>query len=70
MSPVKKFPKDYVLEEKFQSLLIEKFPNWAKADQGNIVQNGFVTKQEAEKSRKQMIHDYETKGFKLIEINW
>lgn len=70
ISPVKHFPKDYVLEEKFQALLIEKFPNWPKADQGNIIQSGFVTKQEAERSRKQMIHDYETKGFKLIEINW
>ena len=70
MSPVKRFPKDYVLEEKFQSLLIESFPNWPRTDQGNIVQNGFVTKAEADKSRARMIHEYQTKGFKLIEINW
>jgi hypothetical protein len=70
MSPVKKFPKDYVLEEKFQSLLIETFPTWPRTDQGNIVQNGFVTKAEADKSRARMIHEYQTKGFKLVEINW
>ncbi len=70
VSPVKKFPKDYVLEEKFQRMLIESFPTWPKADQGNIVQNGFVTKAQAEKSRAGMIHSYQTKGFKLVEINW
>lgn len=70
ISPVKKFPKDYILEEKFQSLLIQTFPTWPRIDQGNIVQNGFVTKAEADKSRARMIHEYQTKGFKLVEINW
>ncbi len=70
VSPVKKPTKSYEMEEKFQSLLIQTFPTWPKVDQGNIVQNGFPTKKEAEKSRSEMIHNYQTKGFKLQEINW
>ena len=70
MSPVKKVNKAYVLEEKLQALLIQNFPTWPKTDQGNIVQNGFATKSEADKSRARMIHEYEVKGFKLTEINW
>ncbi len=70
VSPVKKPAKAYEMEEKFQLLLIETYPTWPRVDQGNIVQNGFVSKAAAEKSRLEMIHNYKTKGFKLIELNW
>lgn len=70
VSPVKKPAKSYEMEEKFQSLLIQTYPTWFRVDQGNIVQNGFPTKNEAEKSRTEMIHNYQTKGFKLVEVNW
>ncbi|PKP52978.1 MAG: hypothetical protein CVT92_06345 [Bacteroidetes bacterium HGW-Bacteroidetes-1] len=70
VSPVKRFTKHYVLEEKFQSLLIQKFPNWPRIDQGNIIQNGFSTKEEADRSRARVIKEYEGRKFKLVEVNW
>lgn len=70
MGPVKKWPGAYVLEEKFNEVIITTYATWGKIDQGNIVQNGFMTRNEAEKSRSKIMHEYTTKGFKVIEINW
>ncbi|HMM11141.1 MAG TPA: VCBS repeat-containing protein [Bacteroidales bacterium] len=70
MGPVKKFPAHYVLEEKFNEVIMSNYPTWGKIDQGNIIQNGFPTKSEADKSRARMMHEYRTKGFNVVEINW
>ncbi|MDV7394864.1 hypothetical protein RZS08_25995, partial [Arthrospira platensis SPKY1] len=38
VSPVKRMPASYVLEEKYNALIIETYPNWSTIDQGNIIQ--------------------------------
>ncbi|MCK9290165.1 MAG: VCBS repeat-containing protein [Bacteroidales bacterium] len=70
VSPVKRFPAAYVLEEKFNELIIQAYPNWSTIDQGNIIQNGFATQAEADKSRSRIIHEYKNKGFIIKEIHW
>lgn len=70
MGPVKKWPGAYILEEKYNEVIMKTYPTWGRIDQGNIIQNGFVTKSEADKSRARMMHEYNTKGFKVVEINW
>ncbi len=70
MGPVKKWPGTHILQEKFNEVIMSNYPTWGKIDQGNIIQNGFATKSEADKSRAHMMHEYNTKGFKVVEINW
>ncbi|MBK9292302.1 MAG: VCBS repeat-containing protein [Bacteroidetes bacterium] len=70
MGPVKKWPGSYILEEKFNETIIRTYPTWGRIDQGNIIQNGFLTKSEADKSRTRMMHEYRTKGFNVVEINY
>jgi hypothetical protein len=70
VGPVKRFSKHYVMQEKFNDVIIQTYPTWPKIDQGNIIQNGFATKEEADRSRARIINEYKSKGFKVIEINW
>lgn len=70
ISPVKRFSKHYVLQEKYNEVIMDTYPTWGRIDQGNIVQNGFAIKSEADKSRERVINEYRSKGFKLIEVNW
>lgn len=70
VSPVKRFPADYVLEDKYNELIRQAYPNWSTIDQGNIIQNGFATKAEADKSRERVMREYRHKKFEVIEINW
>ncbi|MDO8899220.1 MAG: VCBS repeat-containing protein [Bacteroidales bacterium] len=70
VGPVKKFSKHYVMQEKFNDVIMQSYPTWPKIDQGNIIQNGFATKQEADRSRARIINEYTSKGFKVVEINW
>lgn len=70
VSPVKRFPAAYILEDKYNELIRQAYPNWSTIDQGNIIQNGFATKAEAEKSRERVMREYRHKKFSVIEINW
>lgn len=70
ISPVKRIDKSYVLEEKFNAMIMSAYPTYPLIDQGNIVQNGFSTMEEAKRSRARVIKEYQSKQFKVIEINW
>jgi hypothetical protein len=70
MGPVKRWPGEYILQEKYNEAIIRTYPTWGKIDQGNLIQNGFVTKSEADKSRARMMHEYRVKGFNVVEINY
>jgi len=70
ISPVKRFQKHYVMQEKYNEVIMDTYPTWGRIDQGNIVQNGFAIKSEADQSRARVISEYRSRGFKLIEVNW
>jgi hypothetical protein len=70
VGPVKRLSKHYVIQEKFNDVILQSYPTWPRIDQGNIIQNGFAAKQEAVQSRARIINEYKSKGFKIIEINW
>lgn len=70
VSPVKKPTQAYELEDRFNPIIRQRYPNWAQIDQGNIVTNGFASLSEAERSRDRIIHEYQRRGFRVIEINW
>ncbi len=62
--------KRYELNYKFNDLLLQQVPNWGKTDRGYRTSNGFVTRSEAERARKQVIDSYKKTGFSIHEINW
>lgn len=68
--PVKKQLKEYELQRHFNRIIREKYPFWAKFNQAEIIENGFVTYREAQKSKNITIHGYKTKGFKIYELKW
>lgn len=70
ISNVHRSMKRYDLNYKFDGLLIQRVPNWGKTDSGHRTSNGFLTKEQAESSRKQMIESYIESGFKIHYINW
>ena len=61
---------DYDLNYKFNDILIKTVPNWGKSDRGHRTSNGFITKQEAVTSRRQVIESYKQSGFQVHYINW
>ncbi len=61
---------DYDLNYKFNNILIKTVPNWGKADRGHRTSNGFLTKNEAIASRRQVIESYKQSGFQIHYINW
>ncbi len=69
-SLVKKQTEEYQLQRKFNSLIRKNYPFWVQFNQADIIQNGFPTRAQAEKSRSIMIHEYKTKGFKIHYLNW
>ena len=58
------------MEETYNLLFRQTYPNWPAIDQGNIITNGFATKALAEQSRATVIEAYKAKKFEIIEINW
>ncbi len=70
ISNVHLLKKKYQLNYKFNDILIKTVPNWTRVDRGHRTSNGFLTKKEAEKSRKQVIESYKVTGFKVHFINW
>ncbi|MBN2638380.1 MAG: VCBS repeat-containing protein [Bacteroidales bacterium] len=62
--------KKYNLTYRFDAMLIKIIPNWGKTDAGHRTSNGFLTKEQAEASRKQMIESYIESGFKVHYLNW
>lgn len=60
----------YHLTYKFDAMLIKIIPNWGKTDAGHRTTNGFLTKQQAEAARKQMIESYRNDGFTVHYLNW
>ncbi len=70
VSPVKKPKQAYELEDRFNPIIRRSYPNWVEIDQGNIVTNGFASLSEAERSRERIIHEYQRRGFRVVEINW
>ena len=69
-SPIKKQYVQYQMQEKFNQLIHERFPQWPKIDQGDIITNGFTTYANAEASKKIAIHAYESSGFNIHELVW
>ncbi len=70
LSSIKKQLKQYALQRHFNRIIREKYPFWAKFNQAEIVENGFVTYPEAKKSKNITIHGYEANGFKIHELKW
>lgn len=62
--------KRYELNHKFNSILIDKVPNWGNTDRGYRTSNGFATKKDGQESRKQIIESYKATNFIIHEINW
>ena len=69
-SPVKKQTLQYELQEKFNSIIMESYPQWFKFDQANIIENGFRTMQKANESKQIAIKEYQSKNFKIHEVKW
>jgi len=69
-SLVKRQTKQYELQRKFNSIIRKNYPFWTKFNQADIIQNGFPTFLQAQKSRNIAIHEYESKGFKIHQLKW
>ncbi|MBN2638095.1 MAG: VCBS repeat-containing protein [Bacteroidales bacterium] len=69
-SPVKKQLVQYQIQERFNKIIRERYPEWPKVDQGEIIENGFYTYPEAEKSKLETIHKYKVSGFVIHELKW
>lgn len=60
----------YNLNYRFNDLLLKLVPNWNKTDRGHRTSNGFLTREEAEQSRTEMISSYKATHFKIHYLNW
>ena len=69
-SLIKKQLKQYALQQHFNRIIREKYSFWAKFNQAEIIENGFVTRPEAKRSKNSTIHKYKTKGFKIHQLKW
>ena len=69
-SPIKKQLVLYELQEKFNEIVQEKYPNWYKFDQGNIIENGFRVMTKATESKQIAIREYQSKDFEVHDIVW
>lgn len=70
ISPVKRPRKQYEMEDRYNQLLRQNYPQWSIVDQGNLLSIGKPTQNEAIKSRQRVIDEYTSKGFTILEINW
>ncbi len=68
--PVKKQTYEYELQRKFNKIIRKEFPFWVQFNQADIIQNGFPTRAQAEKSRSIAIREYKSKGFKIHFLEW
>lgn len=69
-SPVKRQKKEYELQRHFNEIIRKTYSFWPKFNQAEIIENGFPTISQARKSKNIAIHNYETKGFKVLELKW
>ena len=69
-SEVKKPVRQYEMQDKFNAIIRKDYPFWTKFNQAEIIQNGFPTKSQAEKSRSIAIHEYQSKGFQVHYLKW
>jgi hypothetical protein len=70
ISNIHKEKRAYDLNYQFNHLLIKTVPNWGKVDRGHRTSNAFVSLQQAETSRKQVIESYQAAGFQVHYLNW
>lgn len=69
-SPIKKQPVQYEMQNKFNRIIRETYPNWFDFDQANIIENGFRSMQKARESKQIAIREYQSKNFKVHEMKW
>lgn len=69
-SPIKKQLVQYQLQKKFNKIIRKRYPEWSKVDQGEIIENGFYTYNEAVKSKQITLHQYKVAGFIINELKW
>lgn len=63
-------PSPYILNYRFNDLLLKLVPNWNKVDRGHRTSNAFLTRKEAADSRKMVINSYQATHFKVHYLNW
>lgn len=69
-SPVKRQSQQYELQIRFNEIIKQNFANWYDFDQANIIENGFITREKANESKKLAIDEYQRTGFKVHEVKW
>ena len=69
-SPIKKQTIPYTLQNKYNRLVKEQFPNWYDFDQATIIENGFRTIEKANESKRIAIREYQSKNFKVHDLKW
>ncbi|MDA3944189.1 MAG: VCBS repeat-containing protein [Bacteroidetes bacterium] len=62
--------RDFNLTYIFNDLLIKQFPGWGWSDRGHRTSNAFISIQDAEEGRKQVIGAYKADNFEMHYINW
>lgn len=70
VSNVHRVKRTYELQENFNKIIIKSIPEWGEINGGHRVSIGYVTKEEAEVGRRQVIKDYITERFKINYVNW
>ena len=69
-SPIKKQTVQYELQKKYNSIIMGEYPNWYDFDRATIIENGFYTIEEAQKSKNIAIREYQSKEFQVHELRW
>ncbi len=69
-SPIKRQTAQYQLQNKYNKLIKEMYPNWYEFDQATIIENGFLTKKKANESKQIAIKEYQSAGFQVHELKW
>lgn len=69
-SPVKKQLVQYELQIKFNKIVRDLYPQWVEFDQAYIIENGFLTVQKALESKQIAIKEYQSKYFKVHDLQW
>ena len=69
-SPIKKQKVQYEMQQKFNKLIRNNYPNWVKFDQGHLIESGFATMKKAKESKQIAIDEYKSKGFEIHEVVW
>jgi hypothetical protein len=69
-SPVIKQNVQYELQMKFNKIVRNLYPQWADFDQAHIIENGFPTKQQGLKSKRNAVKEYQSTQFKVHDLVW